>query len=177
MKLRFLILPTVLVLLCFSNTGIAGVSINVRISPPPLVFSVPPEVVVIPETYAYFSPGVAVDLFFCQGYWYRPYQGYWYRSVSYNGPWVYIDVPRVPYSLIHLPPDYRARAGYRHIPYRELRGNWRRWERDKYWERVYWGRPEHERERERYQGVAPRFGGERGERERHDSGGDRGRGR
>jgi hypothetical protein len=35
-----------LVLLGFSNRGVAGVSINIGISPPPLVIYGPPEVVV-----------------------------------------------------------------------------------------------------------------------------------
>ena len=65
-------------------------------------------------------------------------------------------------SLLRLPPDYRAMTGYRRIPYRDLSRNWRTWERDRYWERHGWGRPEREREH----GVAPGFRDR--ERERHD---------
>jgi hypothetical protein len=163
---------TLLLLLGFSNISVAGVSVNVRIPlPPPLFFPAPPPVVVIPGTYAYFCPDAKEDIFFYQGYWYRPYEGRWYRATVYSGPWVYIVPERVPVVLISLPPDFRARE-YRHIPYVELHRNWRTWERDRYWERHGWERNDRNEERhnERHNGPAPRFGEER----RHFDG-DRGR--
>ncbi len=163
-----------LVLLGFSSRGAAGVSINIGVSPPPLVIYGPPEVVVIPGTYVYFCPGVEADIFFYGGYWYRPYEGRWYKATVYDGPWAYIVTADVPYVLFHLPPDFRVISGYRRIPYAELHRNWRAWEREKYWDRVGWGR--HGLEREREHGLAPPFRGE-GERGRERHNFDTGRAR
>jgi hypothetical protein len=117
----------------------AEVNINVGINvppPPPLVIPAPPPVFVIPRTYVYFAPQVEVDIFFYQGYWYRPYRGHWYRSAIYNGKWVYIVPERVPRVLINLPPDFRrVPPGHRHIPYGHVKKNWKTWEKDKYWEK------------------------------------------
>ncbi len=117
----------------------AEVNINVGINippPPPLVIPAPPPLFVIPTTYIYFPPGVDVDIFFYQGYWYRPYRGYWYRSGIYNGKWVYIAPERVPRVLINLPPDYRrVPPGLQRLPHGQVKKNWRTWERDKYWEK------------------------------------------
>lgn len=144
-----------LLFLGFSGQSMARVDIRVNVPPPPVfAFSAPPELVVIPGTYVYYDPDVDFDLFFYAGDWYRPYRGYWYRSVSYDGPWVYAGRP--PSVLVNLPPDYRiVTRGYRHIPYGELHGNWRAWQRDRYWEHHNWGRMEGEREH----GLAPGYRG------------------
>ena len=168
MKLKLVFIGAIfLVSLGFPGRGVARVSIDIQVGPPPLVISGPPEVVVIPGTYVYFVPGIETDLFFYGGYWFRPHEERWFRSENYNGPWIYIARENVLDVLFHLPRDYRAMSGYRHIPYRNLSRNWRTWEREKYWERHGWGR--HDLDREREHGVAPSFR----ERERHDF--DRGR--
>jgi hypothetical protein len=99
--------------------------------------SIPPPVFLsYPEQYVYTIPDIAVEILFHQGYWYRPYEGRWYRAKSYNGPWVYIDPPKVPRALFDLPPDYRwVPPGHRKIPYGQLKKNWGKWERERYWER------------------------------------------
>src|SRR5512143_3932317 len=74
----------------YPNSSPAGIDIHVGVSLPPLVISVEPVVAVIPGTYVYFCPEVEVNLFFYDGYWYRPDGGNCYRSVGYNGPWVYV---------------------------------------------------------------------------------------
>lgn len=148
-----------ILLLVFSGTSLARVSVNIVL--PPLVFAAPPPVVVIPGTYAYFCPEAAVDIFFYHGYWYRPYEGRWYRAAGYNGPWVFVAPASVPYVLLHVPPDFRTRE-YRRIPYGELNRNWRAWERGRYWEKHDWGR--RDLERERHHGIAPSYR----ERERHE---------
>jgi hypothetical protein len=155
---------TMLMLLALPGISLARVDISVTL--PPLVLPAPPSVVVIPDTYVYFVPDVQEDIFFYGGYWFRPYGRRWYRATSYNGPWVFISPRRVPYTVLHVPPNFRAYQ-YRRIPYGDLHRNWRTWEREKYWERHGWGRPDFERERHR--GIAPSYR----ERERHDF--DRGR--
>ncbi len=115
----------------------AGVHVNVGINLPVFAFPAPPPMVVIPGTYAYYAPDVDVDIFFYQGYWYRPYEGRWFRARGYDGPWLHIGPSRVPRVVVDLPPDYRhhVRPGYERIPYGQFRKNWRRWEREKYWDR------------------------------------------
>lgn len=129
----------------FGRPAAAEVHAGISIVPPPVVFSSPPAVVVIPGTYAYFIPGIQAEIFFYRGYWYRPYKGYWYRAHRYDGPWVYIAPGRVPPPILHVPPDFRRlRPGYERIPYSHLRKNWKRWEREHYWDR-HGHEPHHEK--------------------------------
>ena len=138
---KLFIATMLLLLLGFSSGAVAGVRINIGVSLPPLVFSAPPPVVVIPGTYVYFCPDVEADIFFYHGYWYRPFGEHWYSSASYNGPWAFIAGP--PTVLLNLPPDYRRVAIEHHrIPYGDLHRNWRFWERGRYWEKHGGGRDE-----------------------------------
>ena len=167
MKTKVLIVLSVvaLALVSVGYPAPADARVSVNIVLPPLVFPGPPDVVVIPGTYAYFVPGVEADVFFYHGYWYRPHSGYWFRASSYRGPWGRITVGRVPRVLIDVPPDFRrVPPGFEPIPYGHLRKSWRTWERDRYWER--------------HEGWQ-RHGGrhDEGERRRDDRGGhDRGGG-
>ena len=163
MKKLLVIGTFLLLLLGFSGQGMAGISIGVNIPLPPVItFTAPPELVVIPGTNVYYCPDVSADIFFNGGYWYRPHGAYWYRSVSYSGPWVYIE--SAPSFFLSLPPDFRVivREG-RRIPYVELHRNWRAWERERYWEHHNWGRAEHMR----HFGLSPSFR----EREHREFGG------
>ena len=138
----------------------AGVSVHVDIPLPRLFIPLPPPLVVIPGTYAYYPPDVEADIFFYHGYWYRPYQDRWYLSADYNGPWRFTE--RVPRVLRGLPPTYRHHGPAReHMPYGTVRENWRSWEKERHWDR-------HDRRR-----------GSRGEGEArgHGRGEDRGHGR
>jgi hypothetical protein len=120
----------------FSAGSEAGVSVGIGINIPAYRFAAPPQLVVIPGTYAYFAPDADVDVVFYRGFWYRPYEGRWYRARGYNGPWAYLATTRVPRVLIELPPDYRhVYAGYERIHYRDFHKNWKRWERDRHWDR------------------------------------------
>jgi hypothetical protein len=153
--------------------SMAGVNVNVGINIPlpALVMPAPPEVVVIPGTYAYFAPGVDVDIFFYHNYWYRPYRGRWYRSFGYDGPWNFIPERRVPGVLLHLPPGYRHMPpGHERIPYGQLKKNWRNWEREEYWDRQQRRstgeqRREAREHRREYRGYGDR--GNHGEHEDH----------
>ena len=128
------VLPLLLALVLSAQSEAARVDINIAL--PPVVFSSPPPLVVIPGTYAYFAPGVDADILFYQGYWYRPYEGRWFRAKSYNGPWATIAGDRVPAVFLDIPPDFRHVWHERpHIPYGDFNRNWKRWERDRYWER------------------------------------------
>jgi hypothetical protein len=139
------------ILVGFASQSDARVNINIGIGIPAYNFGAPPSLVVIPGTYAYFVPGVDLDILFYQGFWYRPYEGRWYRARGYNGPWVYISAGRVPRVLIGLPHDYRRLyGGHRHIEYGDFNRNWRRWERERYWDRdERWREGRHERREDR----------------------------
>ncbi len=119
------------------QTGLAGVHVSVGINLPVFTFAAPPPMVVVPGTYAYYAPDADLDIFFYQGYWYRPYEGRWFRARGYNGPWINIVSTNVPRVVVDLPPDYRhhAHAGYERIPYGQLKKNWRRWEHEKHWDK------------------------------------------
>jgi hypothetical protein len=150
---------------------IAAVNVNIGIFAPPPAFRIhtPPPVVVIPGTYIYAIPDIAVEILFYQGYWYRPHEGHWYRGKSYNGPWTYLDPPRVPRALFDLPPGYyRIPPGHEKIPYGHFKKNWGRWEREGYWERdERWREGRHGGYDDRHGGPPP---GPPGRRDRRDHG-------
>ena len=147
-KLLFGTLLLALVILAPIRT-MAGVNVQVNISmPPPIVFAAPPQVIVIPETYVYAVPDLDVDIFFYNGWWWRPWDGRWYRSRHYDSGWVYYQ--RVPSFYGGLPSgwrnDYRDHRWGGHpwncqrIPEKQLRRNWSSWERGRHWEKQNtWG--------------------------------------
>nr|CBX29878.1 hypothetical protein N47_F15730 [uncultured Desulfobacterium sp.] len=122
-----------------------GVSIPL---PPPIIFASPPEVVVIPESYVYAVPDIDVDIFFYNGWWWRPWQGRWYRSQSYSSGWAYYQ--SVPSFYREIPSgwrnDYRERRwkghqwNYQRIPHQQVQQNWNNWEKSRHWEKQNsWG--------------------------------------
>jgi hypothetical protein len=130
-KVLFALTLLLTVWLSFPTSASAvKVEVNIGIGLP--VYQAPPELVVVPNSYVYVVPDQ--DVFFYQGYWFRPYEGRWYRARAYNGPWSFIVRDRVPVSVINLPPDYRQRVYHERIPYGQVKKNWHAWERDRYWD-------------------------------------------
>jgi hypothetical protein len=142
----------------------AEVNVNIGIGiplPPAIVFHTAPDVVVLPDTDSvYVAPDLEVDLFFWNGWWWRPWEGRWYRSRYYNRGWAYYS--RVPAFYFDVDPGWRRyyrdhdwyghRWNYERIPNRRLQRHWRTWHSDRHWERRgTWGvqgyqpRPEHQR--------------------------------
>jgi len=127
----------------------AGLDIQVGISLPPLIlFSSPPVTVVLPGTDVYAMPGVEVDIFFNEGWWWRPWNGHWYRSRSYDRDWAYH--PDAPAFYRDVPrgwrKNYRNRQWhgkpwrYHHIPQQQVERKWQGWKKDRYWEKQHnWG--------------------------------------
>jgi len=127
----------------------AGVDIHVSIPlPPPIVFAAPPGVIVIPETYVYVVPEVQEEIFFYNGWWWRPWGGRWYRSRHYSSGWVYYK--SVPSFYARIPSgwrnDYRDHRwgghqwNYQRIPHQQLQRNWSSWEKSRHWEKQQtWG--------------------------------------
>jgi hypothetical protein len=134
---------------CYPGPSVAAVNVRVTIPMPPLiVFPAPPSVIVIPETYVYFVPDIEEEIFFFDGWWWRPWQGRWYRSRQYSSGWIYYN--KVPSFYATLHPgwrnDYRDRHWKGHpwnfqpIPYHQLQQNWGSWKRDRHWEKQQtWG--------------------------------------
>jgi len=125
-------------------TAMAEVNVGIGISLPPIVIGGPPEVVVLPDTNGvYVVPYVEVDLFFWNGWWWRPYGGGWYRSRYYDRGWGYYS--RVPSFYYDVDPHWRGYYSNRHwsgrpwnyrpIPHSQLQSNWRGWQNDRYWEK------------------------------------------
>jgi hypothetical protein len=136
-KTILLVVGALFLIIAFSpGRGDAGVHVSVGINLPVFRFAAPPALVVLPGTYAYFVPDAGVEIFFYHDYWYRPYEGRWYRATNYNGPWAHVVPGRVPGFFLNLPPNYRhVPPGHERIPYGQFRKNWRRWERERYWDR------------------------------------------
>lgn len=133
----FLVVPLLLIM---AGISMARVNVDVNIGLPPVFsFSEPPELVVIPNTYVYYAPGVDLDIVFYGGYWYRPYNGHWFRGSGYNGPWHRIGRHRLPRHILNLPPDYRSiYRDHPRIPHSNVHDNWRRWEKERYWNKREW---------------------------------------
>ena len=128
----------------------AGVNISIGIPlPPPIVFESPPAVIVLPDTSdVYVVPDVNVDLFFWNGWWWRPWEGGWYRSRYYDRGWAYYN--NVPRFYFDVDPGWRGyyrdhnwyghRWNYERIPNQRLQQNWRSWHNNRYWKRQgTWG--------------------------------------
>ena len=136
-------------LFLFPVPTMAGVDVGVSISLPPLiVFAAPPAVVVIPETYVYVVPDVREEIFFYDGWWWRPWEGRWYRSRHYDSGWSYYQ--RVPSFYTRVPRgwrnDYRDHRweghpwNYQPIPHQQVERNWSSWKKSNHWEKQQtWG--------------------------------------
>jgi len=129
----------------------AGAQVKIELGiklPPPIVFSAPPQVVVLPGTYVYVAPDTEEDIFFFDGYWWRPWQGHWYRSQHYDRGWGYYSREPTFYRDVHE--DWRHEY-HEHrwggqpwhaerMPHQRAEKNWNIWKKDKYFERHQsWG--------------------------------------
>ena len=149
-KLLFGTLFLALVLV-FPIPTMAGVDVNVSIGlplPPLIVFAAPPELIVLPETNVYVVPDVDVDIFFYNGWWWRPWEGRWYRSRNYSSGWGhYRNVPSfypgIPSGWRNDYRDHRWRGNqwnHQRIPHQQVQRNWKGWENSRHWEKQQtWG--------------------------------------
>jgi hypothetical protein len=131
----------------FPVMAMAEVNVSVGISiplPPVITFQVPPDVVVLPDTNGvYVVPGISVDLFFWNGFWWCPWEGHWYRSPYYDHGWAYYN--GIPFFYYNVDPYWRGYYhnhswhghvwNYQQIPHSQLQQNWKGWQRHQYWEK------------------------------------------
>jgi hypothetical protein len=152
----------------FPLPTMAEVSINIGIPAPPHIrigipmpphirFMEPPRLVVVPETYVYVAPDVEEEIFFSDGWWWRPWEGRWYRSRSYDSGWQhYRSTPsfyrEVPNNWRN---DYRERQwrgqqwNAEPIAHVQVQKNWKTWKSNRHWENNQtWGVQDLRRERE-----------------------------
>jgi hypothetical protein len=144
------------------STARVDVNIGLSVPLPVYVAPAPPPVVVIPNTYVYYVPDINVDILFYHGYWYRPHEGHWFRARSYNGPWAHMAPNMVPPALVGLPPNWRVPPGHQRIPHGQLKKNWSKWEREKYWQHHGWGNEGHGGPGGGYEGRGPEGRGPEG---------------
>ncbi len=130
----------------------AQISVSIGIPlPPPIVFAAPPELVVLPGSYVYVAADLAEDVYFVDGWWWRPWQGHWYRSHSYDRGWDrYSSVPSFYGGVNHgWRNDYRERRwqghdwNYERMPQQRVASNWSSWKSNNYWDsHQHWGVPD-----------------------------------
>jgi len=164
--MKKLLLGSILLALALFAPMPAMAEVNISIGfplPPPVVFAAPPEVIVVPDAYGVYAvPDIDVDIFFWNGWWWRPWGGRWYRSHYYDRGWGYYNT--VPYFYYDIDPGWRGyyrdshwhghRWDHERIPYERLHSNWKNWNTNRYWEKQRtWG----------VQGYQPRPQGQRQE--------------
>jgi hypothetical protein len=148
--MKKLFLGTLLLALVFllPVPTMARVDVSVGISLPPIVFSAPPALIVLPGTYIYVVPDYDEDIFFYGGWWWRSWQGRWYRSHYYNRGWSYYR--NVPSFYFDVDPGWRGyyrernwyghRWDYERIPEQRVQQNWKSWNSNRHWEKQgSWG--------------------------------------
>jgi hypothetical protein len=136
-------------LLALPMPMMAQVNIHIGISlPPPIRFAEPPRMVVLPQSYVYVAPDISEDIFFYDGWWWRPWEGRWYRSHEYNSGWRHYKYTPSFYKKVPSGwrNNYRERRWREHrwiaepVEHREVQKNWQNWKREKYWEKHHnWG--------------------------------------
>jgi hypothetical protein len=108
--MKKLLLGTILMVGLMAFPVLTPAQVNVRVSvplPPPIPFMAPPNVVILPGTDVYAVPDVKEELFFRQGWWWRPWGGHWYRSKYHDRGWAYYRGN--PSWFTKVPHDWRNR--------------------------------------------------------------------
>ena len=84
----------------------AQVSVNINVSPPPVIFAAPPRVVVVPKTPVYYVPDTSYNVFVYEKHYYSFHEGAWFIANTHRGPWAFVPVERVPRPVIAVPVRY-----------------------------------------------------------------------
>jgi len=81
------------------HVGISGGSP----SPPPIAFRSEPHYVMVNDVYVVDDDRCGDDVFRTDNVYWRLRGGYWYRAANWRGPWVAVDVRRVPERVLVVP--------------------------------------------------------------------------
>jgi hypothetical protein len=84
----------------------AQVSVDINITPPPVIFPAPPRVVIVPRTPVYYVPTTSYNVFVYEGRYYSFHEGAWFLATSHGGPWAFVPVARVPRPVLGVPVKY-----------------------------------------------------------------------
>ena len=152
-KLLLGTIPLTASVLLLPLMAVAGLDIHIPLPPPPQIhisvpapprirFPEPPRLVVLPETHVYVAPDIDEDIFFYDGWWWRPWEGRWYRSRQYDSGWYYYRSEPSFYRQVRVDwrNDYREHQWRGHrwevepIHHREVQKNWRTWRDTNHWE-------------------------------------------
>ena len=71
--------------------------------PPPVVFRAEPRTIVVNDVYVVSDDRCDDDVFRTGNVWWRLRGGYWFRAASWRGPWIAVDVRRVPERVLVVP--------------------------------------------------------------------------
>jgi len=72
-------------------------------APPPIVFRSEPHYIVVDDVRVIDDDRCDDDVFQANDLWWRLRGGYWYRATSWRGPWMSVDVRRVPERVLVVP--------------------------------------------------------------------------
>src|SRR5207247_9380016 len=86
-----------------------GINIGVPPPRPPVVVEAPPPLVVVPRTPVYYAPSLPYNYFYYGGLYYTLHDDHWFYAASFNGPWSFVTVERVPRPILAVP------VGYYHV--------------------------------------------------------------
>jgi hypothetical protein len=103
-------LAVVGVMVCSAaSAGTQDVNITIGLgtpSLPPVVITTPPQLIAVPGTSVAYAPEAPTTLFFYQGRYYTLVNQAWYTAPVYQGPWVVIQVGKVPPPILAVPVEY-----------------------------------------------------------------------
>ena len=83
-----------------------GINIGVPPPPPPVVVEAPPPLVVVPRTPVYYAPSLPYNYFYYGGLYYTLHDDHWFYAASFNGPWTFVTVERLPRPILVVPVHY-----------------------------------------------------------------------
>jgi hypothetical protein len=97
------------------------------VPPPPVAYRSEPHYVVIDDVRVVDDARCDDDVFMSNNMWWRLRGGYWYRSSTWHGPWIGIDVRRVPERVLVVPASH-----WKHHPHHDSRNVFVVHERDRH---------------------------------------------
>jgi hypothetical protein len=84
----------------------------------------PPYLYKTPRSGVYAYPGAKGEIYYHKDRWYSRFKGVWYWSWSYNGPWAYKDVDRLPGKMKDMPRQKYDKDDdrYKRVPWKKWKG-------------------------------------------------------